>query len=432
MSLKKKIIIFFCIIEIILMSPRTFSYIIIDLLPIRIYSLPLITVTFFITITGYFATELLALNYLLKRLIKLRIAAIIWICILIISALRNPLRDVFFEGQGMIVFMTNVVMFSVSSVYLGKKRIWLIYGIFTSIAATIFVLNYVLLTNPDMLPKGYSQDDIRFEGLYSSTPIMALVAISTAFFVIFRKIIVRLFGLIGLLVSVSGLAMTATRSALGASFIACVGVILYIFKFQKRSIKTLGIVLLILPLIVSAIVGIIRISPSFGTNIDYVFDRISMLTELSYDKSRLDEAFQDIGLFIKSPLWGHGYGLLNIYSVEGWNTPFFGHNFLTSILSRTGFLGFIIIVWYSICLFKKMHLSKYSGSLDVVVISKAALLSAFFLIIISNFSGFQTFGIYGALAGIACGANIGEQYNNYQTAHKQGIFLKSAALLRII
>ena len=40
------------------------------------------------------------------------------------------------------------------------------------------------------------------------------------------------------------------------------------------------------------------------------------------------------------------------------------------------------------------------------VIARGALAGAIFLIVISNFSGFQTFGIYGAIAGIACGAYI--------------------------
>lgn len=409
MSLKKYIIIIFCLIEIVLMSPRTFSYILIDLLPIRIIGLPLITFSFLVTVTGYIFTELLANKIILARLTNFRIVIIIWVGIIMVSALKNPLRDIIFESQGIIIFMMNIVMFSVASVYLKSKRERLIFGIFLSIAATIFILNCILLTNPTLLPKGYSQDDLRFEGLYSSTPIMALVTISTAYCTIYNNITIKFIGLMGILISLSGLIMTATRGPLGASIIASAIVIAYSMKIQLRATKSLAKLLIILSLISF---GIIKLSSSafpLGSNVEYYISRVSMLEETHYDQSRLDEAYQDIRLFIESPLFGHGYGLLNIYTVEGWDLPLFSHNFLTSILSRTGLFGFIIISWYGFSIYKKTHIPENTTLTSVFVISRASLLSALFLIIISNFSGFQTFGIYGALAGIACGANIDQE-----------------------
>ncbi len=382
------------------MSPRIFSYIVIDLLPFRILSLPLITFSLFITLMGYIATEVFAHRYLLKNLIKLRIVIIIWSFILVVSALVNPLRDVVFEGQGMIVFMVNVIMFSIASVYLRENRQILISGIFLSIAGTIFVLNYILLTKSSLLPQGYSQANIRFEGLYSSTPIMGLVAISTAYLILYKKKSIKLIGLMGILISTSGLVMTATRSAIGASLIAFVVVTLFTLKIHKRSKKLLINVFLILLFVFFAIMQIGNLFPPLDKNIEYVVNRFNLLKESPYDDYRIIESVQELNLFIESPIFGHGYGLLNKYSIDSWGKPLFGHNFLTSLLSRTGLIGFLIIIWYGINLYKKMSFSRES------VIARGALAGAIFLIVISNFSGFQTFGIYGAIAGIACGAYI--------------------------
>ena len=64
----KNIILLFCIIEILLVIPRTISYILIDIIPVRIFSLPLVTFSFLVTITGYLFTEIFANRKILKSL----------------------------------------------------------------------------------------------------------------------------------------------------------------------------------------------------------------------------------------------------------------------------------------------------------------------------------------------------------------------------
>ena len=406
----KNIILLFCIIEILLVIPRTISYILIDIIPVRIFSLPLVTFSFLVTITGYLFTEIFANRKILKSLQKFRLIILIWSSIVVLSTFINPLRDVIFESQGMIIFMMNIVTFSVASVYLGLKRKLLIWGVFYSIAGIIFAVVFILTVNPILLPEGYSQDGLRYEGLFSSTPIMALASLSTAF-VFFYKKGIRIIGVFGIIIAFSGLIFAATRSAMAASLISSFIVIFYTIRSKKMSGLIISL-FIVFPLIIFVITKFIDLFPVINTNIEYALSRIDKLSVGSYDSSRIAEMLFEFDLFLKSPLFGHGYGIMNQYTIPFWGTNIFGHNFISSLLARTGILGGSIMVWFGFYIFKRLSYPRNLNNFELFAIAKGALLGAIFLIMISNFAGYQTFGIYGVLVGIAVGSNITIYRNN--------------------
>ena len=406
----KNVILFFCIIEISLIIPRTISYILIDIFPVRIFSLPLITFSFLVTITGYLFTEIFANRKILQRLQIFRLIIFLWSSIVVLCTFINPLRDVVFESQGMIIFMINIVTFSVGSVNLGLKRKRLIWGIFLSIAAIISVVVSILAVNPILLPEGYSESGLRYEGLFSSTPIMALVSVSTAFIFFYKKGI-RIIGVFGIMIAFSGLIFAATRSAMAASLITSFIVIFYAIRSEKMSALIINL-FIVFPLVVIVITQFTHMFPAIYSHVEYALSRVDQLSVGSYDTSRTAEMLFEFDLFLKSPLFGHGYGIMNQYRLPFWGDPIFGHNFISSLLARTGILGGSIMTWYGFYIFKQLSYPKSLETFELFTIAKGALIGALFLIFISNFTGYQTFGIYGMLVGVACGAKINREFSN--------------------
>lgn len=385
------------------MGPRTISYILIDLIPIRVFGLPLITLSFFVTSFGYFLTELFGSKQLLKKTRDLRIILWIWISIIIISSAFNPLRDVIFESQGMIIFMMNIIIFSSMSYGLGADYKRLILGVLISINLTILWVSYKLITDPSSLPIGYASGAGRYEGLFSSTPIVALVAISTYYLVTSEKN--KFLGLIGLLTAMIGLFLSGTRTTLVSSLISILIIMYYNSKINKTS-KSLFKYSFISILIFYSFTYLINFYPSLKDSFEYTLIRISNLGSGNDGSTRLAEIGKELDLFCESPIFGFGYGILNQYKIPGFSRPLFGHNFLTSLLVRTGIIGFSIIFVYWKGIFKKISFRNNSFSNEAVVIARSAFIGAISLTIVSNFSGYQTFGIYGSLIGIAVGVKF--------------------------
>ena len=399
-----KIILCFCIVEILLIIPRTISYILIDIFPVRIFSLPLVSFSLIVTITGYIFTEILANRKILKRLQIFRLTIFLWLIIIVWSTVMNPLRDVIFEAQGMIIFMMNIVTFAVVSVSLGVNRKRLIWVVFVSIASILLSVVYILAVNPSLLPVGYSQGGLRYEGLFSSTPIMALVSISTAFIFFYRNSI-RIFGVAGIMIAFSGLVFAATRSTMVASVLAAFVVLHFALK-SKNSISLIVSVLIVVPLVFLVIIRSVDLFPAVKSHLQYALLRIDSLSVGSYEGSRADEMFYEFELFLKSPLIGHGYGILNKFTLPNWGSPVFGHSFISSVPARTGILGVGILLWLGFHTAKRLSYAKDRATFELFAIAKGAMLGALFLITVSNFTGYQTFGIYGVLVGVAVGSNI--------------------------
>jgi hypothetical protein len=393
---------FISALEIFFMGPRTIFYIFIDLFPVRVFGLPLITFSFLVTSTGYLLTELFASRQLLKKIKFFRIVLWIWTLIVIISSAFNPFRDVIFESQGMIIFMMNIIIFSSASCHLGENYKRLIMGILISISFTIMWVVYKLITDPSSLPSGYSAFG-RYEGLFTSSSIVGLAAISSYYVVINEKN--KLLGLIGLLTALIGLFLSGTRTVMISSLISLIIILYYYSKINKKSLSLFKSSLIGL-LIFYSFTYLVNFYPPLKDSFEYTLIRISNLGSVNDGSTRLAEISKELDLFSESPIFGYGYGILNEYKIPGFGRPLFGHNFITSLLARSGVLGFIIILLYWKGIFKKISFRNNSFSNQAVVIARAAFIGAISLTIVSNFSGFQTFGIYGSLIGIAVGARF--------------------------
>lgn len=406
MNFSKNIILFICGVEIFLMGPRTISFILIDLLPIRVFSIPLISFSFILTIIGYLLIELFANRKILRRILGFRLIIFIWSCIIVSSSCINPIRDVWFESQGVLIFMMNVVTFFVASIYIGQHVNRLIFGMFITIGGTLFTISYFLFTDPTLLPIGPSSGSGRFEGLFTSSSIMALVAISAAFVFLYKSRIVKLIGIVGILIALSSLILSATRSTLIASCITLFVVLYYRFKFGNLIFEIKNLVIGVL-LTFFFILYIVYLFPQIFENIKYTISRITELTDGTSDSghARMAEFNKEIELFKSSPILGQGYGIINMYSIPGYGNHLFGHNFFSSLLARTGLVGFSLIICYGFYLFSKIRVNNKIRFPDLIIIAKAGLVGAIVLTSVSNFSGYQTFGIYGALVGIGFGVN---------------------------
>ena len=390
------------------MGPRTISYILIDLIPIRLFGLPLITISFFITSIGYFFTELFSSRYVLRKTLNFRIVLWVLIFFVTISMIFNPVRDVIFESQGMIIFMMNIIIFSSASYSLGDKYNKLILGIFISIVFILSWVSFKLLTDPTSLPIGYSSGAGRYEGLFSSTPIMALVSISSYYIFISHEKKIQLLGLIGLIIAVVGLLLSGTMTTLFSSIISILIILYYNSKIKNKLYNLFNIAFFIF-LILYSFSYLLDFYPNLNESIEYIFIRLSNLNSKNTGVTRLAEIGKELDLFMESPIFGHGYGILNQYVIPGFNKPLFGHNFITSLLVRLGIIGPTLIFIYWKNLFTRISFTNNSFSNQAVVIARSAFIGAILLTTFSNFSGYQTFGIYGSLVGIA----IGTKFKSY-------------------
>jgi len=400
-SMNLPFILLFCIIEIILLSPRTMFYIVIDLFPYRLFDIPVITLTCLITFAGFVVAELTTERDHLQDLKIFRVAVYVWCMVVALSAIFNPLRDVIFESQGSLIFMSNVVLFAVAGAQLGERRRWLLWGIFLSVSVTLFILNYILLTNPNLLPPGYSLMALRYEGLYTSTPIVGLVAISAAFVFLSKSKIEIGAGIAGFVISFVGLVMTASKGTL----LGCIVALLFVLSNAMSRSK----VFLSLPLISIVIISIYYLLPSMSEHLRYLGDRLFLLRADPVDLSRVDEWKKDFSLFFESPIFGHGYGLVNKYILEKWGMPLYSHNILMSLLSRTGLLGVGFIIWYGWNLVNRVRKCKDPNAIIERSVALGTLLGVLVLLMVSNFAGLQIMGFYGALAGLA--VNASPQFN---------------------
>ena len=378
-------------IEILLFVPRLVFYVVNDIIPLRILGLPFITLTFVMSVSIWVIIILLNGNKVGKGEL---ILLFILLTIFFIDAMRNPVRDVFAEMQGLILFVIDYSIFRHLKISPRK----LIAKIIFVLSISILTLGTLLLVKRDALPTG-AANGIRFEGFFTSSGLLVLLPFSVLLFIRpYRHIFI---GVLGLISSIFLMILTSTRTTIIGSLFAA---FILLFYLSRKRIKIFLVSGLGMILLVSCIIFIYQNSRSSSIkNFQMVVERFTQMERHGVDNYRLRERKHELELFKKSPIWGIGYGLSNDSNLKIDNRNFFGHNFYTSLLCRKGLLSVFILLIIFVVIRRNLlenYNPQFFSHYSIFHASFGMLAGTIVVLFFANFSYYLIFGTIGAMIGI--------------------------------
>lgn len=312
-------------------------YIVPDYIPLRLFGMTILTIYFFISILFS-----IGITFLMKRKSRIIIiVSIVQLCLLlyfVLSLLNYPSRDVVQEIQGPWFFLYALKLGIVSKNYVEQKKIaLLLIGV---CCVTYGIIICGILLAPYKLVGNYHVPGVRWEGLYTSSPILGLIIL--VFYEIKRKKIGDIANIILLLICIFILILAAIYSGT-RSTISCVILASAIMMGKLFDRNTY---LPLLALTILTVAGYLYVNDYLSDEfLQYTSNRWHKVTYLDLQGSRIEEIKVEINLWLNSYLFGNGFGLVNTYGVNYYSDTLFGHNITSFILSRGGlFLFFLLSV----------------------------------------------------------------------------------------
>ena len=397
---KNHILLFCCLVQIILMMPWTISRIFNNFFPYKIAGISLITSTTIISIFIFIICEVIFKKNYLYNIHIFKILLLIWVIILIISSLINPIADVIVEGQGILLFYINIILFSLGGYIFKNKRKYLLLVTVSSTAIMVAIIIYFIITNSVLSDYNLIYSDVRFESIYNSSVLIPIFSVALSLLFLQHSIIYRLVGLLFSIIALSALILAGSRGTI-LSFIIIIfsfiilnrKMIIKIFRnisFLKfKYINSLIVILLLF--------GTIFVFKNFSASVESFLNRHNRTES---NEIRVIEMKKELNLFFQSPIWGNGYGILHKFKLPKYNKDLYGHNYLTANLARLGLFGITIGTYIIVILILNLWQLKKMKQIFYYNIGILTLIGFLILNITSNFTYFQILGFYGSIFGI--------------------------------
>ena len=221
---------------------------------------------------------------------------------------------------------------------------WLIKHMLAALCA--YVICFCAIALIGWLPE---TDDVRFVGLRKESLISSTVVFILIPLLIILKsqkfIDLRKYMPLCILAILLVLLITVTRSSIALTMIFLT--ILFIMSLFERNHKSFGAVVSLLLFSVILVFLYQMVDEQILSYAEFIVFRSTDATgnSMSY---RLAEVSSEIDILSKNLLMGAGFGIRYTpeYFVDG-ASVFYGHNFFTSFIARSGFFGIVVFLYLS-------------------------------------------------------------------------------------